>query len=333
MNIEAFGDKKLKVQDKPALNVVLEGFNIKKFLMEFVGTFALVYFGNWATIFNDIGKSNNVAVALTVGFITTVFTWIGASISGAHFNPITTLSMIFLKKIGWSTGCIYWVFQLLGGMIAGSMIYLQVPPQMLKTLLRNNGLGIPAPDRRFLTEAVWSEMMATFFYQFTFIVLLLDKRSPKEVYAIGAGAMMSVGTLTIGSVSGGGLNPARVFGPAIITSGLNKDILVYIGGPLVGALLATFLYKAVYMEKKPAAATQEYESSEEEVVEEIAQQQEALDEEVNSDEGQVDEEIHSEDGPEAETKGNNTHAITEMSKDEKLRLILGKSLVEGDGEN
>lgn len=320
-------EKNPKVQEKVVVNAALEGFNIKRFLMEFIGTFAVVYFGNWATIFNDIGQGNNVAVALTVGFITTVFTWIGAGISGAHFNPITTMSMIFLKKIGWSTGCIYWVFQVLGGIIAGSMIYLQVPPEMLKTLMRNNGLGIPTPDRRFVKEAIWSEMMATFFYQFAYIVLLLDKRAPKEVYAIGSGGMMAVGILTIGSVSGGGMNPARVFGPAIITSGLNTDILVYIGGPLAGALIAAFLYKTVYVEKKPATDDQEYESSEEEVVQEIEQQKQLVDDEAQSEE---EKEAESQDETEKEENEKENKELALLTKDEKLRMVFAKKLEAGD---
>lgn len=187
---------------------------------------------------------------MTVGMIYTIFTWIGSHISGAHFNPVTTLSMIFLKKIGWSTGIIYWIFQLLGGMIAGAMIYLQVPPEMFKSLKRLNGLGLPTPDKRYTTESIWTEMIATFFLQFTVMSLHLDKRAPKDVYAIGTGAMMALGILTIGNVSGGGINPARVFGPSIITGDLGNDIFIFIMGPAFGSLLAAFLYKEIFIEKK-----------------------------------------------------------------------------------
>lgn len=239
-------DKKPKVEQSN----LFEGFNLKRFLMEFVGSFAIVYFGNWAQIFNDLGKSNMVAVALTVGIVMTIFTWIGSQISGAHYNPVTTLSMIFLKKIGWSTGFIYWVFQLLGGMIAGAIIYLQVPPEMFKDLKRLNGLGLPTPDKRYTTESVWTEMIATFFFQFAVMSLHLDKRAPKDVYAIGTGSMMALGILTIGNISGGGINPARVFGPSVITGDLGNDIFIFIGGPMLGSLFAAFLYREVFIEKK-----------------------------------------------------------------------------------
>lgn len=317
---------------RAATNALLEGFNLKRFLMEFIGTFALVYFGNWATIFNDIGQGNNVAVALTVGFITIIFTWIGGNISGAHYNPITTMSMIFLKKIGWSTGCIYWICQLLGGIVAGCMIYLQVPPDLLKTLMRNNGLGIPTADKRYTNEAVWGELVATFFFQFTYLMLTMDKRAPKDVYAIATGSMMAVGILTVGSVSGGGLNPARVFGPAIITAGLTADILIYIGGPLAGSLLAAFLYKSVFMPKKAVASGfDDNDSSDEENKDDVADETAQMATIAEEDEAKSDED---EDG--SQSKQNNLTVngqdLKNLTKDEKLRMVFTKNLGPGDDD-
>lgn len=248
-----------------------EGFSLKRFLMEFVGSFAIVYFGNWAQIFCDLGKFNLTAVALTVGIVMMIFTWIGNPISGAHYNPVTTLSMIFLKQIGWSTGFIYWVFQLMGGMIAGAIIYIQVPQEMFKSLKRLHGLGLPTPDRRFLGVSIWTEMIATFLLQFTVMALMVDKRAPKDVYAIGIGSMMALGILTIGNISGGGINPARVFGPAVVTGDLSMDILIFIGGPAMGSLIAGFIYREVFIKdkkkKKKVGDTGDEDSDKDDVVE------------------------------------------------------------------
>lgn len=259
---EAEKPKKIFAKDLKIASM-LEGFNLKRFLMEFAGSFAIVFFGNWAQIFCDLGKSNLVAVALSVGIVVTIFTWIGSNISGAHYNPVTTLSMVFLKKIGWSTAIIYWIFQLLGGMIAGAMIYLQVPPDMFKSLKRLNGLGLPTPDKRFTSESVYTEAVATFFFQFALMSLHLDKRATPDVYAIGIGSMMALGILTIGNISGGGINPARVFGPSVITGDLSADIFIFIGGPAFGSLLAAFLYKEIFIEKKKKKVAQEEEAMDE----------------------------------------------------------------------
>lgn len=93
-------------------------------------------------------------------------------------------------------------------------------------------------------------MIATFLFQFAIMSLYLDKRAPKDVHAIGTGSMMALGILTIGHISGGGINPARAIGPAIISGNFGLDILVYIGGPVGGSLLAAFLYKEIFMKEK-----------------------------------------------------------------------------------
>jgi glycerol uptake facilitator-like aquaporin len=66
-------------------------------MMEFMGSFAIIFFGNWAQIFSDLGMSNQIAVSLVIGLFMTVFTWVGTDISGAHYNPITTVRNV-LKK-------------------------------------------------------------------------------------------------------------------------------------------------------------------------------------------------------------------------------------------
>lgn len=83
--------KEVTEEEKKKESSIFSAFNLQKFLMEFIGSFAIIYFGNWAQIFSDLGFSNEIAVSITIGLIMTVFTWIGVDVSGAHFNPITTV--------------------------------------------------------------------------------------------------------------------------------------------------------------------------------------------------------------------------------------------------
>jgi glycerol uptake facilitator-like aquaporin len=80
--------------------------------------------------------------------------------------------------------------------------------------------------------------------------LYLDKRAPKDVHALGTGAMMAISILTIGPVSGGGMNPARAIGPAIISGNLGSDLLVFVGGPMAGSYLASLIYKELFLSEK-----------------------------------------------------------------------------------
>lgn len=325
-------DTKKQLDEEIEMAKTFQAFNISKFLMEFVGSFSIVYFGNWAQIFCDLGKSNLVAVALSVGLTYLIFTWMGSKISGAHYNPVTTLSMVFLKKIGWSTAIIYWVFQLLGGMIAGAMIYLQVPPEMFKSLKRLNGLGLPTPDKRYTSESVITEMIATFFFQFTVMSLYLDKRAPKDVYAIGTGSMMALGILTIGNVSGGGMNPARAFGPSLITGNLGNDIFIFIGGPMAGSLIAAFMYKEVFIEKKKK---KKEDLEDEDAIEEEEEDDDAL--AGDQDEDLINEGLEEEGGTKEDkaTKKVAMDKLLTLTKDEQLRLVLNKKIpgVEELGKN
>lgn len=62
--------------------------------------------------------------------------------------------------------------------------------------------------------------------------------------------MMALAILTIGPVSGGGMNPARAIGPAIISGNLGSDLLVFVGGPIAGSYLASLIYKELFLSEK-----------------------------------------------------------------------------------
>lgn len=90
-------EKKTEEDKKKEKDSIFSAFNLQKFLMEFIGSFAIIYFGNWSQIFSDLGMSNQIAVSIVIGFFMTIFTWIGVDVSGAHYNPITTVKFSFEK--------------------------------------------------------------------------------------------------------------------------------------------------------------------------------------------------------------------------------------------
>ena len=92
---EELDQEAMKKLEEAKNTQIFSAFNLQKFMMEFMGSFAIIFFGNWAQIFSDLGMSNQIAVSLVIGLFMTVFTWIGTDISGAHFNPITTVSVFY----------------------------------------------------------------------------------------------------------------------------------------------------------------------------------------------------------------------------------------------
>jgi glycerol uptake facilitator-like aquaporin len=125
---------------------------------------------------------------------------------------------------------------------------------MFKRLQKLKGLGLPYPDPRYVGISFWTELIATFMLQLAIMGLHFDQRAPKGVYAIGVGMSMGLGILTIGHVSGGGINPARSFGPSIISGTLDSKVIIFFFGPVIGSLMAAFIYKEIFLKASTSAA-------------------------------------------------------------------------------
>jgi len=78
--------------------------------------------------------------------------------------------------------------------------------------------------------------VATFFLVLVVFGTAVDERAPKSVFPFAIGLTIMVGILAIGPITGGALNPARAFGPAIAT-GVFERSWVYWVGPLIGGIL------------------------------------------------------------------------------------------------
>jgi len=90
-------------------------------------------------------------------------------------------------------------------------------------------------------------MVATFFLMLTVMGTAVDKRSPSGFAGMAIGLVAALGIMAIGNLTGGSLNPARTFGPyvaSMLFSGQNLwwQFPVYVVGPILGALIAAFLY-------------------------------------------------------------------------------------------
>ena len=81
--------------------------DIKKLMVELLGTMALTYVGSWACIQYDMNKLSRSGVALAHSLVLLVFIYFGASISGAHYNPALTIATLVLKKIELTVAVFY----------------------------------------------------------------------------------------------------------------------------------------------------------------------------------------------------------------------------------
>jgi MIP family channel proteins len=213
---------------------------------EFIGTFALVFFGSVSvTIFFPITgiaspAATFIGIALAHGLILMVMVYAIGSISGCHINPAVTITAVALRKLDFDEGIAYIVAQALGATFAGLAHKLILPGNGALT-----GFGTPAPSAYIGQSdavAVVVELIITFLLMLSFYAVWYTNNVPTGASGLLIGMTLTADMLIAGPLTGGAANPARALGPAI-ASGSFGSLWVYWVGPIVGALLAGFVYE------------------------------------------------------------------------------------------
>jgi len=243
---------------------------IKKYLAELVGTWMLVLVGPGAaavtlllakgtakaTEFNiGIGALGGLgdwlAIGLAFGLIIAAAIYSLGHISGCHINPAVTIGLASVGRFPWSQVIPYIIAQLIGGVLASLTLVA-----MLGTMAASvGGCGAPAPFPGVTPfQAYFAEAVGTFILMFTIMGVAVDKRAPVGWAGLIIGLVVAAVIITMGNVSGQGINPARTFGPYVadvLFGGPNlwKYFLGYTIGPIIGAVLAAFLYDFIAQPK------------------------------------------------------------------------------------
>jgi MIP family channel proteins len=158
-------------------------------------------------------------------------------ISGGHLNPAVTMGLLVGGKINFKDSIAYWVAQLAGGAAAGFL---------LVAIFGANGVTIVAngtPDLgKDITQGtgIIVEMVLTFFLVFVVYGSAVDARAPM-IGGLAIGATIALDILFGGPLTGGSMNPARTFGPALASGHWNNHIVYWVG-PMLGGVLAGLVY-------------------------------------------------------------------------------------------
>lgn len=216
--------------------------DIAALIMEFIGTFTLIFAGAGAII--HTGGQNLVAIALAHGLAIGLMVAAGGHISGGVYNPAIAVGLMSTGKLPLARGIAFIVAQLLGATAAAAALKATLPTAAVDAVK----LGTPLPGPGINDGmALGIEIILTFFLMFVIFGVAVDKRGPATIAGLAIGLTITMDICMGGGISGAAMNPARSFGPALI-QGEWGSFWVYWVGPIVGALIAALLYNALLLE-------------------------------------------------------------------------------------
>ncbi|PWA55518.1 delta tonoplast integral protein [Artemisia annua] len=213
--------------------------SIKAYIAEFISTLLFVFAGVGSAIaFDkltagaDLNPAGLVAVALCHALALFVAVSIAANISGGHVNPAVTFGLAVGGQITIITGVFYWIAQLLGA---------AVPTHACAA-----GVGA--------IQGVVFEIIITFGLVYTVYATACDpkKGAVGTIAPIAIGFIVGANILAAGPFSGGSMNPARSFGPAVASFDFSQHWIYWVG-PLIGGGLAGLIYPNVFITSKLTA--------------------------------------------------------------------------------
>lgn len=210
---------------------------LKKLSAEFMGTFMLVFLGTGAVV---LAKGDALTIALGFGLAITISAYAFGGISGGHFNPAVTTAMVINRRIDLGDALGYIVAQFAGA-TAASLI--------AKGFIGAAGLPVNSlaqTDFPKLTAgaAFGVEVVVTFLFLMVILSVTSRQFGNGQFAGLAIGVSLALLILFALNLTGGSLNPARSFGPAIMAGGSAlKHLWVYILAPEVGAALAAVAAK------------------------------------------------------------------------------------------
>tara|TARA_B100001175_G_C19469854_1_gene621147 strand:- start:1022 stop:1636 length:615 start_codon:yes stop_codon:yes gene_type:complete len=201
---------------------------MKKYLTEFIGTFFLVLI---------IGLSKN---PLAIGFGLTILVYMGAHISGAHYNPAVSLAMLMRKEININDFIKYISSQVLGASLAAYVVSIMMSNMIVQ------------PD---LQEPVAVILIAELLFTYLLVFVILNVATHPNLegnsfYGFAIGLTVMTGAYCVGPLTGGVFNPAVSIGPSLIDlitgNGISQHFLwYYLTAPVVGSVLAVIHFNFI----------------------------------------------------------------------------------------
>ncbi len=209
-----------------------------QYIAEFIGTFFLVFFGCGTIILAQTQPDSvhGFSIPLVFGGTVSVMIYAVGHISGAHFNPAVTLAFWSVRKFPTFRIPGYLLSQFSGAIVASALHWV---------ILGRGGhqFGVSGFELS-LGAGLSLEVILSFCLMFVIVAVATDSRAVGELAGIAIGTTVSVCAYFGGPLTGASMNPARSLGPALLNGDLSQ-MWVYCLGPLLGTVLAAFIYQRI----------------------------------------------------------------------------------------
>lgn len=225
------------------------------YIAELIGTFFLVFvIGTVISLYVAAGGaaqfgSDFAVVGLTQGLVLFALIMVFGAVSGGHFNPAVTTAAALLRRIDPIDAIVYVLAQLSGAVLGALAV---------KGLLLDEGRAVdwgagsisPLLGSNF--AGMVCEGIGALLIVLGVVAVAMNKRARNEWGPLTIGLTFGFCIFIFGPLTGGCFNPARWFGPALVSNEWG-GVWPYIVGPLLGALIAVLIYRFVIAAGEPEA--------------------------------------------------------------------------------
>jgi aquaporin Z len=218
----------------------MSGDYLRRAAAEFIGTFALVFVGMgaiaYARTLTDIALAQGLVIAVMVSAV--------GMISGGHFNPAITFGFVVTRRMSLPLAFVYWITQFVAAIAGAALLNWALPKDAADSI----HLGAPTLGTGITSGVgVVVEAVLTFFLVWVVFATAADPRGAfKQIAGLAIGLTITFDVLLAGVMTGAAMNPARAFGPQLISDTWSHWWVWYLG-PFAGAAVAAVLYELLYL--------------------------------------------------------------------------------------
>ena len=225
--------------------------NPRNWFAEAIATYALVFFGPLAIILSVVAFGDGLSIesiimiSLAHGAAIGLMVYAFGHISGAHINPAVTIPMMITKRISVADGIGYIIFQLIGAVVAAFSLKAILPEIGAKVNFGTQG-GPSELLNNSVMAGITVEIILTFFLVTVIFLTAVHKKAPAGIHGISIGGMVFLLHLVGVPLTGASMNPARTFGPAVV-SGFWELHWLYWVAPIIGGIIAGVIMNYIFV--------------------------------------------------------------------------------------